>query len=61
MGGPWRALAQPLGSQAQPLGSQAQPNSFSPQNGFITHRKAPQFHQLSRWLVSDDPAGEEVG
>jgi hypothetical protein len=33
---------------------------FSPQKGFITDRNAPQFHQLSGWLVSDDPAVEET-
>ena len=45
------------------LVSQAQPIviSFSPQKGFITDRNTPQFHQLSGWLVSDDPAGEEAG
>jgi hypothetical protein len=31
-----------------------------PQNGIITDKNTPQFHQLSRWLVSDDPAGEEA-
>ena len=35
--------------------------SFSPQKGFIKDSNAPQFHQLSGWLVSDDPAGEEAG
>jgi hypothetical protein len=46
-----------------PLGSQAQPIIiiFSPQKGFITDINAPQFHQLSRCLVSDDPSGEEAG
>uniref|UniRef100_A0A8C8JIG1 Golgi-associated PDZ and coiled-coil motif-containing protein n=1 Tax=Oncorhynchus tshawytscha TaxID=74940 RepID=A0A8C8JIG1_ONCTS len=29
--------------------------------GFITDRNTPQFHQLSGWLVSDDPAVEEAG
>ena len=33
--------------------------SFSPHMPHpITDRKTPQFHQLSGWLVSDDPAGE---
>ena len=35
--------------------------SFSPQKSFITDRNTPQFHQLSCWLVSDDPVGEEAG
>jgi hypothetical protein len=35
--------------------------SFSPQKGFITDRNTPQFHQLSEWLVLDDPAGNEAG
>ena len=33
---------------------------FSPRKGSITDRET-QFHQLSGWLVSDDPAGEEAG
>ena len=62
-GGPGRAWAHPLGSQAHPVGSQAQPIRivFSPQKGFITDRNTPQVHQFSGWLVSDNPAGEEVG
>ena len=61
MGGPGRAQAHPLGRQAHPLGSQAQliRISFSPQ-GFITEIHTPPLHQLSRWLVSDDLAGEEA-
>ena len=35
--------------------------SFSPQKGFITDRNNLQFHQLSGWLVSDDPTGEKAG
>jgi hypothetical protein len=35
--------------------------SFSSQNDIITDRNTPQFHQLSGWLVSDDPAVEEAG
>ena len=35
--------------------------SFSAQKVFITDRNTPQFNQLSGWLVSDDPAGEEAG
>ena len=34
---------------------------FPPQKGFIYDRNTPQFHQLSEWLVSDDPAGEQAG
>jgi hypothetical protein len=34
--------------------------SFSPQKGFITDRNSPQFHQLSDWLMSGNPAGEEA-
>ena len=56
------AIGGPLGSQAHLLGSQAQPirMSCSQEKGFITDRNTPQFHQLSRWLVSDDPVGEEA-
>ena len=43
------------------LGARPTRISFSQQKGFITDRKTTQFHQLSGWLVSDDPAGEEVG
>jgi hypothetical protein len=32
---------------------------FLQQKGFITDRNTPQFHQLSWWLVLDDPAGEK--
>jgi hypothetical protein len=39
----------------------AKQNEFPPQKGFITDRNSLQFHQLSRWPVSDDPTGEEVG
>ena len=35
--------------------------NFFPQKRFITDRNNPQFHQLSGWLVSDDPTGEEAG
>ena len=35
--------------------------SFSSQKGFITDINTPQFHQLSRWLFPDDPAGDEAG
>lgn len=45
-----------LGGQAQPIRI-----TFSPQKGFITDRNIPQFYQLSVWLVSDDPTGEEAG
>ena len=34
--------------------------SFLPQTGFITDRNTPLFHQLSGWLVLDDPTGEEA-
>jgi hypothetical protein len=34
-------------------------NVFTLQTGFITGRNT-QFNQLSRWLVSDNPAGEEA-
>jgi hypothetical protein len=34
--------------------------SFPSQKGFITERTTPQVHQLSGWLVSGDPAGEEA-
>ena len=59
MGGPRRVLW----SKAHPLWSQAQPIriSFPPKKGFITDRTTTQFHQLSGWLVSDNPAGEEAG
>ena len=33
--------------------------SLSTLNCLITEINIPQFHQLSSWLVSDDPAGEE--
>jgi hypothetical protein len=68
MGGPVSQVGGPMPSQAQTnrmvgLQSQAQTNitSFSPQKGFIADRNTPQFHQLFRWLVSDDPTGEEPG
>jgi hypothetical protein len=38
--------------------------SFSPQKVFITEKKqqhTSQFYQLSGWLVSDSPTGEEDG
>ena len=35
--------------------------SFFSQKGIITDRNTPQFHPMSRWLVSDDPVGEEAG
>ena len=38
----------------------SQTECFSPQKGFITDRNTTQFHQLSGWLVSDDPAGKEA-
>uniref|UniRef100_A0A8C7E1G8 Rhotekin a n=1 Tax=Oncorhynchus kisutch TaxID=8019 RepID=A0A8C7E1G8_ONCKI len=31
------------------------------QNTWRSHGNTPQFHQLSGWLVSDNPAGEEAG
>jgi hypothetical protein len=34
---------------------------FTPQKGFITDRNIPLFHQLSWWLVTDDPTDEEAG
>ena len=55
MNGPGRAYAHPLGSQAKLIRI-----GFSPQKGFITDRNIPQFHQLARWLVSDNPAGKEA-
>jgi hypothetical protein len=52
----WEGIGKhPLVNQAQPIRM-----GFSPQKGFITDRNASQFHQLSGWLVSDDPAGEEA-
>jgi hypothetical protein len=55
MGGPGRAYAHLLGSQAKSIRM-----SLPPQKGFITDRNIPQFHQLSGWLVSNDPTGEEA-
>ena len=37
---------------------EAKSSQFSTQKCFITDRNTPQFHQLSGWLVSDDPASE---
>ena len=61
--GPGRAYAHPLGRLAHALWSKAQPirMSSSPQKSFITDRNTPQFHLLSGWLVSDNPAGKEAG
>ena len=54
---------QQLGARPEQRESQAQPirKRFSPHKGFITDRTTSQFHQLSGWLVADDPAGEEAG
>ena len=59
----WEGIGPPTWEPEPHMGSQAQPIRirFSPQKGFITDRNASQFHQLSGWLVSDDPAGEEAG
>ena len=34
---------------------------FTHKKALITDKSTPQFHQLSGWLISDDPTGEEAG
>jgi hypothetical protein len=41
-------------------GSANQTGFKPPQKGCITDKNTPPFHQLSGWLDSDNPAGEEA-